>query len=371
MGLTKWRLGDLIEETDERNYANIFDKAMGINIKKQFMLSNLSSYNLKNYKIVHTNEFAYSAMQTGRDGCIRLAIQNGIENIIVSPAYVTFHVLRMDVLIPEYFFMLFLSKEMDRYGSFRSDGSIRANLDWDIFCNIELNLPSIEIQRKYVAIYRAMQENQRKYESGLEDLKLLLDATLDKIKHTVSYISVGALLEEVDERNSANEIKHAMGINIQKIFMPSNLSSSNLSNYKIVHKNEFAYSAMQTGRDKSIRIALQRKETPIIVSPAYSILRVKNDNVLPEYIMMWFSRHESDRYGWFLSDGSVRANLDLPVFFNINIPLPDINTQKSLVQLYQVYQKRKSISEQLKEKIQSVCPILIRGAMLEAQNQEA
>ena len=136
------------------------------------------------------------------------------------------------------------------------------------------------------------------------------------------------MLEEVDERNTDPEYDSAQGINITKQFMPSVASSSDLLRYKIVRKNQFAYSAMQTGRDECIRIALRQEDTPIIVSPAYSVLQKKTNDVMEEYIQMWFSRSESDRMGWFMSDASIRANLDLPRFYEIEIPLPGYGKAK-------------------------------------------
>ena len=159
---------------------------------------------------------------------------------------------------------------------------------------MKLDLPSLSIQQKYVDIYEAMVANQQSYERGLEDLKLSMDALLDKVKHTAKVISVGNLLKEIDCRNEAGQISEVQGINIAKQFMPSvaDTNGVNLSNYKLVKKRQFAYSGMQTGRDECIRIALYQGDTPIIISPAYSVFEVKEASVLAEYIMVWFSRSE-------------------------------------------------------------------------------
>ena len=87
---------------------------------------------------------------------------NGDEPIIVSPAYITFEIQRKDLVIPEYFFMLFLSKEKDRFGAFCSDGSIRSNLDWERFCDFDILLPPVDQQRKFVKVFLALQDNQLK-----------------------------------------------------------------------------------------------------------------------------------------------------------------------------------------------------------------
>ena len=106
--------------------------------------------------------------------------------------------------------------------------------------------------------------------------------------------------------------------------MPSvaNIYNVDLSKYKLVKNGQFAFSGMQTGRDECIRIALYHGEKPIIISPAYTVFAVKENTVLPEYVMMWFSRKEMDRLGWFMSDSSIRTNLDLDRFYEMEIPIP-------------------------------------------------
>ena len=141
----------------------------------------------------------------------------------------------------------------------------------------------------------------------------------------------------------------------------------NLSNYKIVRKGLFAYSGMQTGRDECIRIALYDGDSPIIISPSYSVFEVKDKTVLREYIMMWFLRGESDRRGWFMSDSSIRTNLDLDRFDEIMLPIPDESLQRSIVELYNVYKSRIAINERLKAQIKDICPILIKGSIEEGK----
>lgn len=366
MALTKYKIGDLITVVDERNICGIRD-FYGININKEFMptVANTEGINETKYKVIRKGRFVFSGMQTGRDRCIRIGMYNEESPIIVSPAYTTFEVTATKIVLPIYFFMWFLSPEKDRLGWFYSDGSIRANLDWDRFCDIEMELPDISTQQKYVDIYNAMLENQKNYERGLEDLKLVCDGLLDKHKKTSPKRMVGTLLEESDIRNKDGVMASAHGINIFKQFMPSVASSEDLRNYKIVANGQLAYSAMQTGRDECIRIALNNTGAPIIVSPAYSVLQLKDNSVLSEYIMIWFSRQESDRLGWFMSDSSVRANLDLSRFYEVMIPTPDIKTQQAIVEIYKSYQLRKEINEKLKAQIKNICPILIRGSLKE------
>lgn len=151
------------------------------------------------------------------------------------------------------------------------------------------------------------------------------------------------------------------------ILSVANINGVDLSKYKIVRKGQFVFSGMQTGRDKCIRIALFDKDEPVIISPAYTVLEIKDNSVLMEYIMMWFLRKEVDRLGWFMSDGSIRTNLDMDRFYEIEIPVPDLNVQKSIVQIYNAYNERRDINEKLKEQIKDICPILIKGSIEEAR----
>ena len=233
--------------------------------------------------------------------------------------------------------------------------------------DIEIQLPDLPTQQKYVDIYNAMVANQQAYERGLEDLKVALDSQVDKIKHSASRMRVGNILDEVDNRNSEGVIKNVQGINISKQFMPSvaDINGVDLRKYKVVQKGQLAFSGMQTGRDECIRIALHDTEQPIIISPAYTVFEVKEETVIPEYVMIWFSRNESDRRGWFMSDSSVRSNLDLERFYEIQIPIPDKKLQEAVVTFYEVYITRKRINEQLKTQIKNICPILIRGSLEE------
>jgi len=374
MALIRYKLGDLIQLEDERNSFGIRD-FFGVNIDKDFMptAANTDGLDATKYKVVKKNRFVYSGMQTGRDQCIRISMYNGEKPIIVSPAYTTFEVAAVDIVDPLYFFMVFISKEKDRYGAFCSDGSIRSNLDWEVFCDIDIELPPLPVQQKYADVYKAMLANQKAYERGLEDLKLAYESLINEYKHKSPKKNVSSIFEEIDCRNNGAAIKDVQGINIQKQFMPTvaNTVNVDLSKYKVVKKGQFAFSGMQTGRDECIRIALHNNDNPIIISPAYTVLRTKEKNILPEYIMMWFSRKEIDRLGWFMSDASIRANLEMDRFYEIKIPIPDIKIQKSIVEIYKVYQTRKEINEKLKSQLKNICPILIKGSLEEAKQEEA
>lgn len=369
MNWTKYKVGSLLETVDERNNLGIRD-FYGVNIDKEFMptAANTTGLDESKYKLMRRNRFVYSGMQTGRDECIRISMYNHDAPILVSPAYTTFEVKSTDLLISEYLFMYFLSKEKDRYGAFCSDGSIRSNLDWDAFCDIEIMLPPISIQKKYVDIYNALLKNQQCYESGLNDLKLTCDAYIENLRHSMVSEEIGNYIVRQNNKNIDNKIKTVLGLSTSKEFRvpQSRVNKKNLGGYKIVKPFEFAF-VPTTDTWKVLAFAINIYNEPIVVSPIYEVFSVCAEKLLPEYLALWLSREEFDRYARFHSWGSAREKFSWDAMCDVRIPIPDIEVQRSIVDIYKVYNIRKEINEKLKAQLKDICPILIKGSIEEAK----
>ena len=368
MMLTNIKLGDYIKKSTKNNNKLLYGEELIEGVSNQGIFTHpkgsTRGVNLKPYKIIENGAFVYNPTRLNI-GSIAYRT-DGL--CIVSHLYIVFYLTEegKKIIHPDYLFMYFRRKEFLREVEFRNFGSQRPEFSFKDMSEITIPLPPLYIQEKYVAVYKSMLANQKAYETGLEDLKLVCDAELDVFKINCSFVPAKNLFNEIDKRNSDNKLSEVLGININKEFMPSKAASEKLDRYKIIEKNQFAYSSMQTGRDEAIRIALYSQDTPSLVSPAYSVLET-NSLVLPEYIMMWFSRTEMDRYGWFLSDSSIRANLDLKRFYEIEIPIPPLQSQQCIVDIYNAYITRKEINEKLKQQIKDICPILIAGAIKEAK----
>lgn len=367
MALSKYKLGELIELRDERNSYGI-KQFFGININKEFMPTAADTNGLdeSNYKVVRKNRFVFSGMQTGRDKCIRISMYQKDFPIIVSPAYTTFEVTKTDIVLPIYFFLIFLSREKDRLGWFYSDGSIRSNLDWDRFCDIDIALPDLPTQQKYVDIYKAMVANQQNYERGLEDLKLVCDAYIEDLRRKMPCEKIGKYITECNERNESLKILDVKGVESSGNFVETKANTDGLdfSNYKIVDVNQFGYNPSRINLGS---IALKTDEK-CIVSPMYIVFKIDNPNkLLPEYLMLWLSRSEFRRSTQFYTSGSVRDTFGFSEMQEVAIPIPSIEIQKSIANIYNVYIKRKQINEQLKAQIKDICPILIRGSLKEGE----
>ena len=368
MGLRKYKINELISVCDERNsygYTNF----NGLNINKEFMptWANTEGLDESKYKVVRKKRFVFSGMQTGRDECIRISMYNGEEPIIVSPAYTTFEVTREDLVLPEYFFMLFLSKEKDRYGAFCSDGSIRSNLDWDRFCDFNITLPSIEQQRKYVDVYLSLQNNLATYQSKVDDLKLVCDGYIEKLRrdyltnNPFKMVRIGDYITKRIEINDDGKIQLEQGINIQKQFITPQRANSNLYGRRIVRKGDIAYCTQLN--NENVAVAYRDGED-CVVSSVYDIIYV-NDvlSLLPKYLMLWLVRPEFGRYVYTRSTGSAYEFLSFDDLADYKIPLPDLKVQQAIVNIYDCANKRKAIAAQLKEQLNNLCPILIKGSL--------
>lgn len=182
-------------------------------------------------------------MHVGRDAVLPIAYNHTDKNKIVSPAYHVFRFHENDEILSDYFLLYLKLSEKDRYFWFNTDSSVRDGMSWDDFVNVDIELPSIEIQQKYVDVYNAMLANQQSYERGLDDLKLTCDALIDNYKHKSPKKTVCDILQEVDVRNVNRTTSNVQGINILKQFMPSvaNTNGVDLSKYKLVFKGQFAF----------------------------------------------------------------------------------------------------------------------------------
>lgn len=373
MQLTEILLGKLIEPCTINNSDEFYglNSVKGISIQKCFIetKANMEDVSLKPYLLVEPESFAYVPTTSRNGEKITIAFNDTLDTFIVSSSYQVFKVKDKCRLLPEYLFIWFRRAEFDRYSRFNSWGSAREVFSFDDMCSIQFLLPSIEIQQKAVDAYNAINTNLAAYTNGLDDLKLTGDLYMDNIKKKYPRMPIGSLLEEIDIRNKGVKISIVLGINIEKTFMPSvaNLEETDISKYKVIEKGQFAYSPMQTGRDETIRLALYSNSQKAVISPAYSVLQSKNVDVLEEYLMIWFKREESDRYGWFLSDGSVRASLDVPRFFEIEIPIPPLEIQQSIVDIYNAQFERQEIANKLNKISREICPVLISNSLAQAQ----
>lgn len=178
-----------------------------------------------------------------------------------------------------------------------------------------------------------------------------------------NYRPIGDYIERLNIKNRENLYSTLLGININKYFMPSvaNVVGTDLSKYKLVKPGQFACNRMHVGRDYRLPIALSKEEEPFIVSPAYDVFEITDrSELLPEYLMMWFSRAEFDRNSWFYTDTDVRGKLGWDSLCEIQLPVPSLEKQQEIVSEYNVIADRIKLNEQLNQKLEATAQTIYK-----------
>lgn len=178
-----------------------------------------------------------------------------------------------------------------------------------------------------------------------------------------NYKPIGDFIRLVDERNKDLEVSTLLGISISKKFIPSvaNTVGTEMKRYKIIKKNQFACSLMQVRRDGKIPVALLTEFDEAIISQAYPVFELIDENeLLPEYLMMWMSRSEFDREACFLAVGGVRGSLEWDDFCEMQLPIPDPEKQREIVREYNTVVDRIKLNEQLNKKMEETAQAIYR-----------
>lgn len=188
----------------------------------------------------------------------------------------------------------------------------------------------------------------------------------------VTYRPLGEFIRKVDCRNNALKISKLVGLTIEKSFIPSvaNVIGTDLSNYKIIRKGQFACSLMQVSRDGKMPIAMFTDDEAIM-SPAYPMFEVVDTNrLLPEFLMMWFSRSEFDRESSYYAVGGVRGSLEWDDFCAMKIPVPPIEEQHRIVEQYNAVQRRIDIQTKLITKLQDTAQALYKKTFVDGIDKD-
>lgn len=375
MGLNKVKIGTFVELYSEPcGIPNLtVNDVSGVNRDKEFFEpSKQVGADTSKYKVVPPNYFACNLMHVGRDVVLPIALNHSGKNKIVSPAYTVFRITDETIILKEYFFILLNSEERDRYFWFHTDSSIRDGMEWNVFCDVEIEIPDIPTQKKYVDIYRGLQENLDAISRGIEQMQETCDVYMEHLIKTVPMKAISSFIELVDKRNEDLQysLDDVRGITTQKEFIPTkaNMNGVSLHNYKVVNPTVFAYVADTSRRGDKISLAYNDTTDSYIVSSITTTFEIKEEakkDLLPDYLFMFLRRPEFDRYARYNSWGSARETITWEDLGRLKIPVPSIEVQKSVVNIFQSCARRKQLAAQLYEMQQHVCPILARGSIKE------
>ena len=189
----------------------------------------------------------------------------------------------------------------------------------------------------------------------------------------VKYQRLGDYIREVDVRNRDLSVATLLGVSISKEFIPSiaNTIGTDMSTYKIVRKGQLAYGPVTSRNGDKVSIALLANEDNAIISQAYTVFEVKDTNeLLPEYLMMWFRRPEFDRYARFHSHGSAREIFDWLEMCDVMLPIPSIERQREIVAEYETLSKRIRLNEQMISTLEATAQALYRKMFVDGIDKE-
>ncbi len=180
---------------------------------------------------------------------------------------------------------------------------------------------------------------------------------------TSNYRKIGNFIRQVNVRNDKGNIELLLGVNLDKVFIPSvaNTNGVDMTKYKVIKKGQFGCKLMSVGRDKKLPISRLVKHEKALISSAYFVFEVIDESILnPEYLMMWFRREESDRFLWFLSGGDVRGRITWDDLCELPIKVPPIEKQNEIINEYNTIVNRIKLNEQLNQKLEDTAQALYR-----------
>lgn len=367
MALTKYKLGDLIEQRREKYDGESDVPIRGVS-REGFIDAKQPGADTSLYNTYYMNDFVFNPARMEINS---IALNTEFEKAICSSLYEIFSIKDPDVVMPEYLNLFIKRDEFARLCEFIGWGSAREYCRVGNISEIDIDLPPIDIQKKYVAIYKSLESNQRCYERGLDDLRIVFEGYMDNLRKEHSLEKIGPYIELVETKNENLEfgVESVKGVSIEKKFIDTkaDMQGVSLKPYYVVKPNEFAYVTVTSRNGEKISLAINDSKDTYICSSSYVVFRSKDEKaLLPEYLMLFLSRSEFNRYARFHSWGSARETFDWNEMCNVEIPIPDIEVQEAIAKIYTVYITRKRINEQLKAELKNICPILYKGSIEEA-----
>lgn len=360
------RLGELIELCDERNSEGKYgiDDVRGMTISKEIISTkaDIKDTDLSKFYIVYPNEFIYNPRTHGKK--IGLGFNNSLKPILISWNNTAFKVKDIEKVEPTYLYMIFNREEWDREACYNSWGSSTVVFVWEDLCNMKIPLPSIETQKELVAVYNGLKELAEENEKLLEPLEESCQAFIVDCKKKYPMKKLGDMIEEVDIKNSDNKIKAVKSVSITKEFKETGakVNKDELSGYKLVPPRHLSY-VQTTKNEKCFANALNTSNETYVVTSVNKVIKSKDENILDiGYLHLFLRREEFDRYAIFNSWGSAREIFAYDDLCDVQIPLPPLEIQQKIVDLYNCYEECKRISTTAREKIKNLCPALVQKA---------
>lgn len=359
----KWvKLGDYITQRREKNIG--YDLPIRGVTRDGFIPPKQEDADTSLYNVFYKNDFVFNPARMELNS---ICLNTEFDKAICSSLYEILYVNKVDELLPEYLNLFIKREDFARYCWYDAIGSARNYFRVANMQNIMLPLPSISVQRKLVDTYNGLKALAEQNEALIPKLSAACQAYIVDCRAKYPIVSLGDYIEQSDERNSdaALTVADVQGISTDKRFIPTkaNMDGVSVLSYKIVAPSEFVYVADTSRRGDKMALALNSSDKNILVSSIYTVFcSVDKDVLLPEYLFLLFNRPEFDRYARFNSWGSARETFDWSEMKRVQIPLPPINVQQAIVDVYHCMERAKQIAAAAREKLKTLCPALVQRA---------
>lgn len=364
----KWvKLGDYIEQCDERNALLKYglDDVMGMTITKEVIRTkaNLNGNDLSNFKIVFPNEFIYNPRTHGKK--IGLGINFFNKPFLISWNNIAFRIKDIHALLPTYLYLFFNRDEWDRLACVNSWGSSTEVFSWMELRRMQIPLPPLEVQQKVVNVWKACREIKEQNEAKAAPLMQLCQSYIQELKHKYPAKEIGPYITECNERNTGckygEEFVRGLATSKGMIDTKAKLEGVSLNSYKIVRPKEIAYVPDTSRRGDKVSLGMNDTDQSFLVSSISCVFMTKDEETLsPEFLYLWLCRPEFDRYARFHSWGSAREAFSFEDMKRTEVPLPPIDVQRAIVNIYKCANEAKQIAEEADKLSRAVCPALLQ-----------
>ena len=352
----KWvRLGDYISRRTEKN--NNYDVPIYGVTRDGFIPPKQKEADTSMYNTFYLNDFVFNPARMEINS---IYLNDFCEKAICSSLYEIFYIKNTNILLPHYLHIFLKRDEFARQCEYIGWGSAREYCRTSDISDIKIPLPSVAEQQKVVNAWRAFREIKVQNEAKAAPLMQLCQSYIQELKHKYPMQEIGPYLQFFKEKNKDNEIKLEQGINIAKEFITPQRSNSDLSSRIKVRTGQFAYCTQLNNENVAISL---RVGPDCVVSPVYEVFEIKKEykHILnSEYLLLWLIRKEFGRYVYWSSVGSAYEFLRYDNLYSYKIPLPPIEVQQAIVNIYKCANEAKRIAEEADRLSREVCPALLQ-----------
>lgn len=367
-GAPKVSLGELIELVTTTNSDNLYgsDKVRGVSNTKEIQRTkaNIEGRNLSKFIILNKGEFVFNRRTTRNGERLGLGFNDKDSPFLFTEDYVAFKVVDANKLDPHFLYLLFKRDEFDRYVRYNSWGSATEFFNWEDMQLTPIPLPSIEVQREYVAAYKSLQQLAEQNEALAEPLQKACEGFLSDVTTKYPKVELGGLISEFSEKNTDKAISVVKSVSVSKEFKDTNakVNKNELGGYKIVPPMYISY-VQTTKNEKCFASAINKFGYPIVVTSINRVITSNDSNILDnEFLAMWFRTPEFSRWAIYNSWGSAREIFDFEDLKKSMIPLPPIEVQQSIVALYHCAEEARGIASEAREQLKKLAPAMVQRA---------